>query len=328
MKVICKIIGHKWNGCMCERCEEKRDQEHRFALCSGQCTRCGKMGPREHDWDGCTCAQCGYTRNKEHRYAIIPLEDEEAGFAGFSSPVREKCTLCKHVRFIEYKGPWAKNPLKALLEWPGSFLYSGQTEPDTKHCHGYTRVNFPFDGDARECHAAVNARSPEPEIASDDFTMLIFGSQDNLAEQVHSLFTYFAHTHNPKVWDSHLGALSKAYGLNFRLLQQCHTVLTSNEKWESDLRNGTRWGKILKKEEVLQCLNELPTGIGNNLLHLLAVKRNVAYTMEYMADDYVTKITGQYASVKFGEIPEQAAIMLKERGEPAYSSAHYNEFPR
>ena len=44
--LTCKITGHKWNGCKCIRCGQKRDIEH--------------------DWTGCTCRVCGKKRYKEH----------------------------------------------------------------------------------------------------------------------------------------------------------------------------------------------------------------------------------------------------------------------
>ena len=44
--LTCKITGHKWNGCKCIRCGQKRDIEH--------------------DWNGCTCRVCGKKRYKEH----------------------------------------------------------------------------------------------------------------------------------------------------------------------------------------------------------------------------------------------------------------------
>ena len=76
------ILGHKWNGCKCERCGETRDQEHRWDgckcticgitrdeehdwdLCKGVCRICGKTQPIQHEMDGCRCKRCGKEQHK------------------------------------------------------------------------------------------------------------------------------------------------------------------------------------------------------------------------------------------------------------------------
>lgn len=37
--MICKLLGHKWNGCKCKRCRNTRDEQH--------------------DWNGYKCSRCG-----------------------------------------------------------------------------------------------------------------------------------------------------------------------------------------------------------------------------------------------------------------------------
>lgn len=54
MKLIC-IFGHKWNGCICTRCAEKRDAGHK--------------------WNGCICEVCGKKRDKEHRFLNFKAEN-------------------------------------------------------------------------------------------------------------------------------------------------------------------------------------------------------------------------------------------------------------
>jgi hypothetical protein len=54
MRIMCKIFGHKWNGCLCTRCGEIRDEHHdwdlnwdiRIGKCR-QCRLCGKIMPVE-----------------------------------------------------------------------------------------------------------------------------------------------------------------------------------------------------------------------------------------------------------------------------------------
>lgn len=49
MGLICKISGHKWNGCRCERCREIRDEQHDWN--GSKCDRCGKMRDKLYDYE-------------------------------------------------------------------------------------------------------------------------------------------------------------------------------------------------------------------------------------------------------------------------------------
>mgnify|MGYP000893329743 CR=1 FL=1 len=85
------ILGHKWNGCKCERCGKVRDKEHQWDACRGECTICRKKckveheyfidpktckmtckkcghttGQVYHEWDGCICRRCGATGDYAH----------------------------------------------------------------------------------------------------------------------------------------------------------------------------------------------------------------------------------------------------------------------
>jgi hypothetical protein len=81
IKEVCKVglscmLGHKWNGCKCERCGKVRDEQHDWDLCKGKCKRCGKYGSVQHDWNGYKCVRCG-AENEESikkldRYKIVP----------------------------------------------------------------------------------------------------------------------------------------------------------------------------------------------------------------------------------------------------------------
>ena len=53
------LLGHKWNGCICEKCGSTRDEGHDWDLCRGVCRKCGKTQPERHEWDGCRCIRCG-----------------------------------------------------------------------------------------------------------------------------------------------------------------------------------------------------------------------------------------------------------------------------
>lgn len=60
--MICKLFGHKWNGCKCERCNKVRDKEHNFVSideqCIKKCTICGKELIVDHQWEGMHCKIC------------------------------------------------------------------------------------------------------------------------------------------------------------------------------------------------------------------------------------------------------------------------------
>ncbi len=72
MKLGC-LFGHKWDGCICTRCEQVRDEGHNFAPVPGECiekcTKCGKEIQKGHTWSrngrGCKCVICGASRNTD-----------------------------------------------------------------------------------------------------------------------------------------------------------------------------------------------------------------------------------------------------------------------
>jgi len=113
MAMICKVFGHKWNGCTCKRCSKRRDEQHdwngcKCILCGKTrdeqhdwnecaCTRCGKEKEQaQHDWNGCTCARCGkrrYTGHKYRRLNNIPVINGYIS-ASKSQPLIVVCTIC------------------------------------------------------------------------------------------------------------------------------------------------------------------------------------------------------------------------------------------
>ena len=70
MSLMCKLLGHKWNGCKCERCDEIRDEHHNWDLCYGKCFRCGATQPEQHEWNGCICSRCNEENHdwEKHRW--------------------------------------------------------------------------------------------------------------------------------------------------------------------------------------------------------------------------------------------------------------------
>ena len=96
--LLCKLIGHKWEGCKCRNCIAKRDQEHSwksyddhetcgkicrkcnkleikphdFKLlrneCFKQCTKCGYKTAVDHTWNYCVCTVCGKKQNYNHHF--------------------------------------------------------------------------------------------------------------------------------------------------------------------------------------------------------------------------------------------------------------------
>ena len=76
--LLCVFGKHNWNGCVCKRCGEARDEQHDWDLCKGKCRKCGARQPEQHDWDLCKgkCKRCGKKRDEEHHWN------------------RCKCTIC------------------------------------------------------------------------------------------------------------------------------------------------------------------------------------------------------------------------------------------
>ena len=56
------LLGHKWNGCICERCGTTRDEQHTWEhiidKCVEKCAVCGKEHEK-HTWVKGKCMTCG-----------------------------------------------------------------------------------------------------------------------------------------------------------------------------------------------------------------------------------------------------------------------------
>jgi hypothetical protein len=256
---------------------------------------------------------------KEHQHDFRPVDDH-----------RDRCAHCDVERYrIVLPCAWEKNYLKKILEWPENFRYAA---PDRK----YIAVNLPFDSNARGCLAAMDQKSSEPQISIPDFERFVWAGNgpDELAQQIDSLFRYFAHTHNPQLDGNYVNVFSCVHGLNNQLMMDCHNYLTHcikrkpNNNTAAGLREGRQaQTEFEQRQQSLEKFSEaLPENIYINLLHLLSVKRDVVYQMDYLNDDYKT-VTGEYCSVDFGPLPAYCAEKLVERGSPPYSVAAYGEFP-
>lgn len=66
MNLTC-LFGHKWNGCTCEKCGEKRDEKHKMIAlegkCMDKCSVCGEEREVKHEWNGCKCERCQVIRD-------------------------------------------------------------------------------------------------------------------------------------------------------------------------------------------------------------------------------------------------------------------------
>jgi len=66
----CKLLGHKYDGCVCIRCGAPHPEGHAWVAaegrCSRTCTRCGLTEPLPHEWFHCRCKRCGEQRDSHH----------------------------------------------------------------------------------------------------------------------------------------------------------------------------------------------------------------------------------------------------------------------
>ncbi len=319
----CKNAKHKWEGCKCKRCGATRNEGHKWqrqnGKCNEKCAVCGREGGRiEHQGNGCKCLRCGAALEPaRHDFRLV---DDHL----------ERCLECGAERYRVVPCAWEKSYLKQILEWSGNFSYAA---PDKK----YIALTFPFASNASACFEAMNQESCEPKLSLSDFEQFVRAGNgpDELAQQMDTLFRYFAHTHNPKLDARYANACARVHGLDGQLLVDCYKFLTHhikrkpNNNTAAEMREGREAQKEFEEwQRSLGAFStRLPAGIYFNLLHLLAVKRDVAYQMNWQNDDYST-VTGEYCSVKFGPIPAYAAEKLAEHSSPPYSVEAYEQFPR
>ncbi len=106
---LCKLAGHKWDGCRCARCGTNRNEEHKWNGC--KCTVCGRLRDEDHSWDGCKCTICGKLRHKNHKLAAKRHScSKVCTVCGFETAPEHtwngcKCTVCGLTRDRDHK--WA-----------------------------------------------------------------------------------------------------------------------------------------------------------------------------------------------------------------------------
>lgn len=83
MSGLCKLLGHKWKGCVCVRCGQSRNKEHIWQFsafassrihpiqCREKCELCGVVRDANHKWDDCVCSGCGRRRDSNHRLGPV-----------------------------------------------------------------------------------------------------------------------------------------------------------------------------------------------------------------------------------------------------------------
>ena len=79
MNGICKLFGHRWDGCRCSRCGLTRNEGHAWVesaeQCEHTCAVCGVTETVPCTWFHCRCNRCGALRDEHHLWlAKTPCE--------------------------------------------------------------------------------------------------------------------------------------------------------------------------------------------------------------------------------------------------------------
>ena len=104
MGFICKIFGHKWNGCKCVKCGTTRDDGHNWLIVKGKCIEkcsiCGKERSVEHKWNGCRCERCGTIRDEQHDWDLCKGKCKRCSKTQPEQHIWDgcKCSRCGKVR--------------------------------------------------------------------------------------------------------------------------------------------------------------------------------------------------------------------------------------
>ena len=82
---ICKLLGHRWEGCRCARCGATRNEGHRWVEAEGRCEHtcevCGAVETVPCEWYHCRCKRCGAQRDAHHLWLV-------------KSPCEKVCRIC------------------------------------------------------------------------------------------------------------------------------------------------------------------------------------------------------------------------------------------
>lgn len=334
MSILCKIFGHKWNGCRCKRCNAQ-SKNHKWKHC--RCLVCGTYKSTGHNWNGCVCRVCGEERDIMHdldgcfcKRCKKYIKKGKHNFKPINE-YQEECTRCGLVQYYATVGAWENNYLRKILLHPKNFLYAAPNEK-------IICFVFPDDGGiAKVCFDARDGVSQEPDISIADFKKFVEATNKaDMPIQIDDLFHYFAHTHNPKLGIEYAESFAHIHKLNKSLFLECYTFLVHFTKrqgyWSSadEIKEGRKADKDCEalQKRLSDFSTKVPTDIYNNILHLLAVKRNVLYFMNVEIDYGGVKEEKLYCSVNFGGTPQFAADILAKRHNPPYLIKAYKNFPK
>jgi DNA-directed RNA polymerase subunit RPC12/RpoP len=169
MSITCKLFGHKWNGCKCERCDETRDVGHNFIIigdkCIEKCVICDKKHNIEHEWDGCKCQHCGLTRDVSHRFE--PL----------INVCKQKCVVCGKEQDM-------------LHDWHGVICDHCGEKLNISHLQAYTEYQptwFDSDGVCTNWYGIGSGRDGNPKILKECGKRVTVDRKENILEKSWSL---------------------------------------------------------------------------------------------------------------------------------------------
>lgn len=89
--LICKALGHSWDGCVCTRCGRHRDEDHSWDGCV--CRKCGARRDEEHLWEGLNCQECRPLA-KKNRCRGCPVVYDSINTADLSTLCVKRCRRC------------------------------------------------------------------------------------------------------------------------------------------------------------------------------------------------------------------------------------------
>jgi hypothetical protein len=177
--------------------------------------------------------------------------------------------------------------------------------------------------------------SSEPDIDEGTFVQFIQGSKSEWPAIIDAMFHYWAYVHNPKLNDRYAIKLANACNLDENAVLLCWDALSKRstsraQNMGANIETDNHLTMIDAKK-----LESLPKEIVDNLLCLLAQKRNVSFgnmrEQDLSVEDGYYSAPVRFASseiVFFNETVKIANELLKQRGSPKYSIERYAFFPK
>ena len=130
MSFWCRVLGHRWEGCICRRCSQIRDNKHNYepveGKCGQRCTMCGKTEALPCDWHGCACRRCGAVRDQKHDWISTNECEQVCRICGKErehhrwQPVDRGIDKCKYCGKIHKLTP--DEIMKRDEEWSNGFM--------------------------------------------------------------------------------------------------------------------------------------------------------------------------------------------------------------